>query len=225
MIIVTAGMLKSFSECPQKYNLIYNEQLEIPSNAEFTDIGKDIHALINYKFKGFDIKKLLQSLNTAQNKSFYGLWQNFLSFKIETVLKSEFTFTVPLSDKVKLTGRVDAIRKCGDNYEILDWKTGNSKNIDPENDMQTIIYLYSVCKLLNCQGLVVDCVNLSLTYFFLKEKKSVTVPFSLDKYKKYEKLLFDETDKILKSDLKRSKTSSCEKCSFKIVCKQAYKPN
>ena len=222
MIAVTSGMLKTYLECPQKYNLIYNEQVEIPSDTEFSEIGKKIHALINYKFQGFDIRKQLQLLDLEENKNLYSLWQNFLSFNIDTVEKSEFTFTAPFSEKIKLTGRVDAIRKVNNGFEILDWKTGNSKNIDPENDMQTVMYLFSIYKLFKCQGLVDSPSGLSLTYCFLKEKTSTTVQFSTDKYEKFEQILKKETDKILDFSTNFEKTSEkCMRCSFKIVCNQA----
>lgn len=222
MIAVTSGMLKTYLECPQKYNLIYNEQVEIPSDTEFSEIGKKIHALINYKFQGFDIRKQLQLLNLEENRNLYSLWQNFLSFNIDTVEKSEFTFTVPFSEKIKLTGRVDAIRKVNNGFEILDWKTGNSKNIDPENDMQTVMYLFSIYKLFKCQGLVDSPSGLALTYCFLKEKTSTTVRFSTDKYEKFEQILKKETDKILDFSTNFEKTSEkCMCCSFKIVCNQA----
>lgn len=222
MIAVTSGMLKTYLECPQKYNLIYNEQVEIPSDTEFSEVGKKIHALINYKFQGFDIRKQLHLLDLEKNRNLYSLWQNFLSFNIDTVEKSEFTFTVPFSAKIKLTGRVDAIRKVNNGFEILDWKTGNFKNIDTEKDMQTVMYLFSIYKLFECQGLVDSPLELSLTYCFLKEKTSTTVRFSIDKYEKFEQILKKETDKILNFSTNLEKTSeNCMHCSFKIVCNQA----
>ena len=69
MIAVTSGMLKTYLECPQKYNLIYNEQVEIPSDTEFSEVGKKIHALINYKFQGFDIRKQLHLLDLEKNRN------------------------------------------------------------------------------------------------------------------------------------------------------------
>ena len=44
----SAGMLKTFIECPQKFSLIFNEHLEIPNDNTFAEIGKQIHSLINY---------------------------------------------------------------------------------------------------------------------------------------------------------------------------------
>lgn len=226
MLVVTSGMLKTFRECPYKYNLIYKEQVEIPLHSEFTEVGEIIHTLINYKYKGFDIAKQLQVLNLPENIHLFELWQNFLSYKIDTVEKSEFSFTVPFFNKIILTGRVDAIRKIDDRFEILDWKTGSSANIEPESDMQTIVYLLSVYKLLRCQGLVDNPVNLSLTYFFLKDKTSITVDFSMKKLKLFESIVRDETLKILQFPSTNEKIlRNCQKCSFNIVCKQAYKLN
>lgn len=217
-------MLQAFFECPQKYNLLYNEHVEIPSDIEFSEIGKKIHALINYKFKGFNIDKQLKVLNFPENKELYSLWQNFSDFQINSVEMSEFTFTVPLTDKIKLTGRVDAIRKVNNGFEILDWKTGSSKNINPESDMQTIIYLYAVYKLFYCQEMVYAPDNLSLTYFFLKEKKTQTVCFSAEKLILYENLLLQKTKKISDYNFADfSASQKCLNCSFKIVCNQAYK--
>lgn len=224
MIVVTSGMLKVIEECPQKYNLIYNEHVETPSDSAFSDIGKEIHALINYKFKGFDITKQLSILSRAENKLLRDLWQNFSDLNINNVERSEFTFNVPFDENFVLTGRVDAIRKNNENFEILDWKTGSSENINPENDMQTIVYLYCIYSLFACQGIVAGCDNLSLTYHFLKEKKFATIKFSEKKFHEYEQILKKSLMKI--SEFSKSypiNKKQCPSCSFKIVCDKAYK--
>lgn len=224
MIVITSGMLKTIKECPQKFNLIYNEQVEIPTDTEFSVIGEEIHALINYKFKGFDIQKQLEVLNRPQNKLLHDLWQNFSALNINNVEKSEFTFNIPFGEKIILTGRVDALRKNGKKIEILDWKTGNSNNINPETDMQTIMYLYCIYRLLECQGLIDNCDNLLLTYHFLKEKNAVTVDFSDKKLHEYEQILQKEVLKILNfPQNEKINFRQCMKCSFKIVCEKAYK--
>ncbi len=224
MIVVTSGMLKTIEECPQKYNLIYNEHVETPSDSAFSDVGKEIHALINYKFKGFDITKQLSILSRAENKLLRDLWQNFSDLNINNVERSEFTFNVPFDENFVLTGRVDAIRKNNQDVEILDWKTGRSDNINPENDMQTIVYLYCIYKLFACQGIVAGYDNLSLTYYFLKEKKSATIKFSEKKLHEYEQILKKSLMKI--SEISKSypiNKKQCPSCSFKIVCDKAYK--
>lgn len=224
MIVVTSGMLKTIEECPQKYNLIYNQHVEIPSDNTFSDVGKEIHALINYKFKGFDITKQLSVLSQVENKLLRDLWQNFSDLNINNVEKSEFTFNVPFNEKITLTGRVDAIRKNKDGFEILDWKTGSASNLNPENDMQTIVYLYCIYRLFACQEIVAGCDNLSLTYHFLKEKKFATIKFSEKKFHEYEQILKKSLMKIFEfSKSYPINKKQCPSCSFKIVCDKAYK--
>ena len=113
------------------------------------------------------------------------LWDNFLLLDIEKCEESEFTFNVPLTDEIRLTGRLDALRKTEKGYEILDWKTGSSKNIEPESDYQTIVYLFCIYELFKYYKKISNFDELKMTYFFLKENKSATVAFSEEKYKKY----------------------------------------
>ena len=219
----SAGMLKTFTECPQKFSLIFNEHLEIPNDNTFAEIGKQIHSLINYKLSNLDIEKMSGSLDNPENAELKRLWENFVGFNIKDTFASEYTLNVILNSQTRLTGRVDAIRKDDLTIEILDWKTGSSKNIDVENDMQTIVYLYCIYRLFNEKGDIKSCENLSMTYYFLKEKTSKTVRFSVEKYKKFEQILNNLTKKIENSNFENPYLSTdCEKCSFRPVCKGAY---
>lgn len=216
-------MLKVFSECPQKYSLIFNEHLEIPCDDKFTEIGKNIHALINYQSLGFDISKMLGELDNPKNVDIKLLWENYLSFNISNIYLSEYTFNVFLNPKTRLTGRVDAIRKVDQTIEILDWKTGSSKNIDVENDMQTIVYLFSIYKLFGQTEKIKNCEDLSMSYYFLKEKIVKTVKFSTDKFKKYEKILTSLTNEITSCKFENTYPSKlCDNCQFAVVCKGTY---
>ncbi|MBQ2644575.1 PD-(D/E)XK nuclease family protein, partial [bacterium] len=130
MITITTGMIKTFEESHEKYDFIYNKHLEIPSNDTYSEIGKKIHALINYSLKNFNIENIINTLDTPENKEVKFLWENYEALNIKNCIESEFTFTIPFNKKIKLSGRVDAIRKIDDCYEILDWKTGKSSNIN-----------------------------------------------------------------------------------------------
>jgi hypothetical protein len=223
MIAITCGMLKAFDECPQKYNLYYNENIEIPSDNTDALIGQKIHALINYKFKNYDIQKIVESLQSPENNLLNVLWQNFLSFNIQRVDFSEYTFQVPLNEKFLLNGRVDAIRKINDMYEILDWKTGKAKNIDTVNDLQTITYLFSIYKLFEHLNIISSPDNLCMTYYFLKEKVYKTINFSSEKYLEYEKILLTKSLSLSKfASLRQTKSQKCLKCPLNIVCEWAY---
>ena len=189
MITLTAGMIKTFAESPSKYEMVYVRHVEIPSDDTFSEIGKQIHALINYRLKGSNIDKILTVLDEPENSDLKVLWNNFLLLDIEKCEESEFTFNVPLTDEIRLTGRLDALRKTEKGYEILDWKTGSSKNIEPEKNYQTIVYLFSIYELFKYYKKITNYDELKMTYFFLKDNKSVTVAFSEEKYKKYKELL------------------------------------
>lgn len=223
MITYTAGMLKTFLECPIKYSCIFEEHIDIPSDDKFAVTGKKIHALINYFFKKSDIKKMIISLENKNNSELLQLWNNFLSFKINNVLESEYTFNILLNEKNKLTGRVDAIAQNGECIKILDWKTGKSENINPETDMQTLVYMYSIYKLFKYFNKISSPEQLSMSYYFLKEKSVKTVNFSTEKYLKYEKVILDTVEKIQKfSSYEIYPSEKCTHCSYKIVCKGTY---
>lgn len=219
----SAGMLKTFLECPIKYGYIFEEHIDIPSNDKNTVTGKKIHALINYFFKNSDIKKMLTAIENENNSDLLPLWNNFLSFKISNVIESEYTFNILLNEKNKLTGRVDAIVQNDSSIEILDWKTGKSQNINPEADMQTLVYMYSIYKLFKHFNKISFPEQLSMTYYFLNEKTAKTVYFSFEKYLKYEKIILDTVEKIQKFNFTKIYPSEkCSRCLYKIICKGTY---
>ena len=223
MIIITAGMIKTFEECPIKYNLIYEKHLEIPSNDEYAEKGKKLHALINYYIKGYDIKNLIKSLENDENKELYKLWNTFLSLDINMCEESEFSFSVPFDENIKIAGRTDAIRKIGNKYEILDWKTGKSENINPENDWQSVVYLFGLYELFYYNKKIKNYDDLSMTYCFLNENIKKTVNFSKETYENYKEKLSEIIKKISQSqDISIKNTNSCSKCSFNIICQRAY---
>lgn len=216
----TAGMIKTFLECPQKYNLIYNEHIDLPSGNSSSEIGKKIHTLINYKLKGCNIEKILEILNKPENISLKILWDNFLEVETGEITDCEYTFNVSVNEKIRLTGRVDAIRKNGNKYEILDWKTGSSKNTDVNNDLQTIIYLYSIYKYLSFYNKINNFDDLSMTYYFLKEKTSKSVFFTEELFEYYKMFIINNVEDILKTsffDIKSSK--QCLNCKYSVICK------
>lgn len=224
MINITPGMIKAFEECPQKYELIYNRHVEIPSDDTYTETGKNIHSLINYYFKEKNITKIIKTLDNPENKDIKILWENFISLNIKNCYASEFTFNVPFGKDFKLTGRTDAIRKTVNGYEILDWKTGQSKNIDVIKDWQTILYLYGIFELFRYQKLVTKPENISITYHFLKEKTHQTVSFSEEKYEEYKQKLKYVIIKLSAKTPKNTDFSQkCKNCQMKIVCEKAYK--
>jgi len=221
---ITAGMIKAFEECPAKFDLIYNQHVEIPSNDEFAEKGKKLHALINYSLKKSDITKMLTVLDKPENADLKALWDNFTALGIEDCEESEFTFYTPLTETIRLTGRTDAIRKTENGYEILDWKTGKSSNIDAETNWQTIMYLYGIFSLFKHSKKIKHCKDLSMTYFFLSENLQKTVNLDEKSYAEYGQKLTEICTKIENSNkIYPANTKKCGKCAFNIECKGTYK--
>ena len=54
----TINMLKTFKECPQKYEFLYLKKIQLPESAKNTTSGNNIHNLIDFYLKGQEIRKL-----------------------------------------------------------------------------------------------------------------------------------------------------------------------
>ena len=218
MNIYTSGMLKAYTECPAKYNLIYNDQVQIPSDNSYAEIGNQIHALINYYYKGHDINNMTGFVDSGKVPVLKELWDNFLEIKPENVIESEYVFNIKLSVNTMLTGRVDGIFKSGKNIIIADWKTG-SENINYEKDFQTRVYLYSVYVLLKEYGKIQNFEDLSIVYYFLKTKNKKQVKLSRQYFMQTEQDIILLTNIITADNqYKKSDTADCRNCRYQNLC-------
>lgn len=229
----SSNMLKTFEECPKKYFLQYIENIQTPQSTKSAETGKNIHALINYYFNGFDVTKIVNSLS-QQEKT---LWQNFISLGIkkEDIYKSEYSFNVKINENNWLTGRIDAIIKINGEYHIYDWKTGNIPK-EPETDLQTCIYLFSTYKILKTKKIISNIEDIHFIYTNLKTNEKVKINLNKEKYVELENKILHTIDKIQsykvfspyyssnkkieineksKHDCKNSK---CQKCKYKTIC-------
>lgn len=216
----SSNMLKNYEECSQKYKLIYEEKIKLPQDASYAEEGKNIHALINYYLKGFDVTKLAETLNKQEK----ALWQNFLNLKISPndIYRSEYHFNVKIADKYWLTGRIDAIKKenasLSSKYTIFDWKTGKIPK-NPESDIQTCVYLYSLFKILKHKQLINNYKDLSFSYLNLKDCKEFSTSLSNEKYLEYEQKITQIISNIkIKAFKKSVDDTKCYKCNYKIIC-------
>ena len=222
MKIFTSGMLKTYLECPAKYNLIYNENIQIPADNSNSEIGNEIHALINYFYKGFDIKKMTDFVYNGNRMILKDLWENFLEIKPEKLLKSEYSFNIKIDDNSILTGRIDGLYKKGKSLIITDWKTGSDK-IDTDTNMQTSVYLYSMYVLLKNINEINNFEDLSIEYYFLKTKKIKTVVLTKEFFEKIKKDI-DSLIKEINEEKQYLRTIGphCKNCIYKVFCDKAY---
>ena len=149
---------KNIEDFINKYIL----HLEFLSSNQSSKRGERLHAMISYYLKNFDITKILNSLNQDEKE----ILEKTLTLDIfkekEKFIKSEETFLIKCckDDLIfYLSGRFDAIFKDGEKFIIYDWK---SKNIpqNPQDDLQSIVYLYCASKIFNTKNIAIKYISL-----------------------------------------------------------------
>ena len=149
---------KNIEDFINKYIL----HLEFLSSNQSSKRGERLHAMISYYLKNFDITKILNSLNQDEKE----ILEKTLTLDIfkekEKFIKSEETFLIKCckDDLIfYLSGRFDAILKDGEKFIIYDWK---SKNIpqNPQDDLQSIVYLYCASKIFNTKNIAIKYISL-----------------------------------------------------------------
>ena len=201
-------MIKTYLTCPKKYYYQYVENVAMPKSSLPFEKGKKIHALANYYLQNIKIDRIETALTAAELEIWELLKQN--PFYNMDYLKSEFSLMLKLSD-YWLGGRLDALVNNGDNYYILDYKTGTIPK-DPEYDPQTMIYLLSADKYLK------NYKTLSFVYIDLKNKQNYVIEFNEDLKAKYRQNLLEICNKISADSLYCCNDKSCKYCEFNKIC-------
>lgn len=199
------NMLKTFEICPKKFYFRYVKNIAMPVNDEVFELGKNIHALASYYLRKENIDKMEGSLN--ERESF--LWQYLKTvpyFAYEAVA-TEYNLTVKVSDKF-FGGRLDALVKQGEEFYILDYKTGAAPK-NSKYDFQTMIYMLAVRAYYNTN-------NVTFVYLDLKNKTEVVIKLTEQLVKEYELKLDEIVTRINKEEYKTNK-KSCP-CEYDIIC-------
>lgn len=164
---------RSVEEFKNKY--IYN--LSLFKKDKRAILGKKFHSLISSYLSGFSVDKMLVDLDKDE---FY-YWMKLESILREKTkdnnskfIETEYSFLIKdnLYDKnYYLTGRFDAIYKNNieNSYIIYDWKTLNFPK-NPQDDMQSIVYLYCAYKIYKTK-------NIKIRYFSIEKLDFIDVEF------------------------------------------------
>lgn len=178
---------KDKTEFKNKY--IYN--LSIYKKDDRATLGQNFHSLICMYLKNFEISKMISNLNSKEKN----IWENIekkLSPIKNNFIECEFPFLIKckLNNKFYyLTGRFDAVYKENNEYIIWDWKTLNLPK-NPNEDLQSIVYLY-------CLNKIYQTTNIKMRYFSLEKLEFVDINFeNIEKYQTrieniVSKILFD----------------------------------
>lgn len=205
MEIFSPNMLKTFEECPKKYELRYIQKISAPQKATPFEKGKKIHALANYYLRNEDITRLEQTLTNEEKLIWEKLKEN--EYFNKTYVQSEYNLTFKIAD-YWIGGRIDAIVKDENQYYILDYKTGSIPK-NPEYDFQTMIYLLAASKFFNAK-----C---SFIYINLKGNTNYKIELNDDLAKEYEEKIFKTCKQITQTNT-FSKGQNCKFCEFYTIC-------
>ena len=204
--VFSPNMLKTFDKCPEKYFFKYVRGLLMPENDDVFTEGKNIHALASYYLNGENIDNMEEVLNSNESE----LWNylkglKYLGFK---TVNTEYNLSVKIGSNF-FGGRLDALVTDGDNYYILDYKTGSVPN-NAKYDFQTMIYLLGVNKFYKTD-------NVTFVYLDLKNKAEAKIELTKDLMTEYETRLSIISDKIKKGSFIPSK-KDCEHCEYGKIC-------
>lgn len=201
MEIFSPNMLKTFEECPRKYELRYIQKISAPQKSTPFEKGKKIHALANYYLRGDDITKLEKTLTAEE----YAVWEELKQNEYfqKTYVNSEYNLTCKISD-YWVGGRIDAIVKDENQYYILDYKTGSIPQT-PEYDYQTMVYLLAASKYFKQK--------FSFIYINLKNHSNYKIDLTETLEKEYENKIAKICDTITKTTV-FPKTKNCKFCEY-----------
>lgn len=180
----SVNSLKILDRSKEEFVLKYEENLFLSTSDKNAKAGQNLHSFLSYYLSNLDTAKIEASFG-ASDKAFIEKIKSrpeIKALKAAQDKRIETPFFVKC-DKYWLTGRFDAVlftsnaassnennTFAADTVQIFDWKT-TSLPKDVDNDLQTIVYLYSAQKLHRPK-------NLELTYVSLSKNETATAKFA-----------------------------------------------
>ena len=202
------NMLKTYISCPKKYYFKYIQNISMPQPANFFEKGKKIHALANYYLRGADISNMINALDDEEKPVWQKLSEN--EFFKKTYVNSEYNLSCKIGE-FWAGGRLDALMRDGDDYFILDYKTGSIPK-NPETDFQTMVYLMCADKKLKNYN------SLKFVYIDLKNDQNTIIELTQERKSLYTKVLTEICKRITEETEYPQKTDSCSFCEYSKLC-------
>lgn len=243
-IVLSFSKINDYEICPLKYK--YKYILNIPTKlSPSLSIGSVVHKVLQkfysmYKINrnvskdtllnllenywnpvGYESQKHELSSKNSVKKLLEDFYENFHTGDSE-VLELEKSFKIKIASDVTIVGKIDRIDKLkNDSLEIIDYKIGESKNKSFKKDDQLAVYAMAVSnKSLYDKPLS----KISLSYYFLKDKKKITLSQSEETVEEITNKISDIAKKIKKGDFKANVGYHCKMCEFNNIC-EAYQKN
>lgn len=214
----------TWQTCRKKYHYKYIKELKYPEFHQDYELGKSVHALIDYHLRGFEIGHLLQNAGEEITLRWNAIKKHPILDK--KMIKTEWGFNTPIKDTLYwLIGRIDAVffDEEKDKYIIADWKTGKFVPAKIQTNFQHKIYLYAFYQSQKDLGLDFKPEDIVFQYFkILPDSVEITeISFSQEKLLKYEEN-FSDIIKNMENTVDFSDIEDCtvKFCEYKGLCKK-----
>ncbi|MBC8213092.1 MAG: ATP-dependent helicase [Candidatus Marinimicrobia bacterium] len=230
-LLVSFSKLRTYIECPRKYNFLYKLEFETVLKGQMT-FGLSIHNSLdtlhkNYLSKGKDdytekelydiidnnwIEISYKKRETKKLKDTALIYLfNYHNTNKETynnILESEKKFRV-INNGHTITGVFDLITKDSDKINIVDFKV---------NDIELNIYKFQMLLYGYCYYSTTSIIPKTLSLYSIKTGKIKNIKFSADDIKIFPNYLEKVISKIKEKDFSPNYGDHCDYCSFKKFC-------
>lgn len=229
---------KAFNTCPLQYKFAHILKIPVRGKATFS-YGKTMHNTL-YEFvkrsekEKLNLKQLLaiyeqcwiddwyEDQNQKQKyfelgkKSLERFYRTFKQRKTKILsIQGKPALETPFNLKINgfsVFGKIDRIDKLDQGIEIIDYKTGKSKEkLTKDDKKQLLIYQIAAQQVFNLQPI-------KLTFYYLDDGKEACFLGSEQEIEKEKQAMVETIQKIRTSDFSATPGWHCKFCDFKYVC-------
>ena len=225
--------LEDYSDCPHKYNLIYNYDFVNPQNI-YMRVGTIVHSILNklntLAIEGEDVDEWIGPIieeskesnsDLADNPIFLNIIEDLEDYLDEAdewdILESEFPFTIKRTN-YNLKGQIDLMRKKENGITLVDFKTTDIESMDVDNTKyEDQLHFYHLAMRDNSKYKDVEDIDLKL--FSVKEFEEIPVIYRQEKVNELEGRLNRTYAKITEKDYyPKMDNEKCNDCLLRNLC-------
>lgn len=226
--------LEDYSDCPHKYNLVYNYEFVNPQNI-YMRVGSIIHSILNklntLAIEGEDVYNWIDPIiqesiesnsDLSDNPIFTNIIDDLEDYLDESdewdILESEFPFTIKRTN-YNLKGQIDLMRKKENGITLVDFKTTNLESMDADDTKyEDQLHFYHLAMRDNSKYKDVEDIDLKL--FSLKDFDEIPVIYKQERVNELEGKLNRVYSKISEKQYYPTKDteSKCTDCLLRNLC-------
>jgi len=243
------SQIETFDICPLQYKYKYILHIPVPPSAA-ASFGDTIHQTMkdfyqraiagqkptkedllkifeeNWSPLGYSSKAQEKRMKKEGEKILVGFFEKSYSPKFLPKALEQI-FSVKISPKLKIGGKVDRLDEKDDIVEIIDYKTGRApEKKDIEKDLQLTIYsLAATDGTLQYMGILDKTPKpeqVKVSFYFFENQEKVTSVRTKEQLEEAKRQLIQKAEEISKSDFSPTPGKMCDFCDYKLLC-EAWK--